>query len=414
MLGPDPERMGFVKNIFWGNFREELVFPWPQLSPEETARCDQLLAELDEYLRNEHPTIQIDRDQEIPDWVIRRFFEIGVLGMIIPTEYGGRDLGITSYNRVLERIGYTCGSTAVMVSAHLSIGCGALMLFGNEQQQQRYLPLMATEMLSAFCLSEPNVGCDAAGQESRCELSANGEHYILNGEKWYVTSGNLADFFWFQGRIPDEDEDALFLVDQGTAGIEITANPKFSHTYAAHHPTYRFTDVRVSAAQRVGQSGDGMSYTRSWFRHERLMIGARSCGAAARLIEDAMEFAKNRTVDGLPLSEKQAIQFMLADCTTELYAARLMTYDAARSWDRGDDLKAQHARCSMTKLYVSEMANRVADRAVQIFGGRGYMRENVAERFFRELRVDRIWEGTSEIQRLIIARSLLKRGLDGM
>ncbi len=144
------------------------------------------------------------------------------------------------------------------------------------------------------------------------------------------------------------------------------------------------------------------------------MIGARSCGACARLIEEATAFASERILDGAPLAEKQAIQFMLADSATELYAARLMTYDAARAADRGDDLKALHTRCSMVKLYVSEVANRIADRAVQIFGGRGYMRENVAERFFRELRVDRIWEGTSEIQRLIIARSLLKRGLDGM
>ena len=151
MLGPDPERMGFVKNVFWGNLREELVFPYPQVSADETARCDQLLAALDDYLRKEHPTIQIDRDQEIPEWAIRRLFEIGVLGMIIPTEYGGGGFSITSYNRVLERIGYTCGSTAVMVSAHLSIGCGALSLFGTTQQKERYLHRMATEMLSAFC-----------------------------------------------------------------------------------------------------------------------------------------------------------------------------------------------------------------------------------------------------------------------
>jgi alkylation response protein AidB-like acyl-CoA dehydrogenase len=157
-----------------------------------------------------------------------------------------------------------------------------------------------------------------------------------------------------------------------------------------------------------------MSYTHSWFRHERLMIGARSCGAAARLIEDAMAFAKERIVDGEPLSEKQLIQAMFADCITELWAGRLMTYEAAEAIDRGEDVKSLHARCSVVKLYVSEMANRVADRALQIFGGRGYMRENVAERFFRELRVDRIWEGTSEIQRLIIARALMKRGLTGM
>jgi len=144
------------------------------------------------------------------------------------------------------------------------------------------------------------------------------------------------------------------------------------------------------------------------------MIAARSCGAAARLIEDAMRFAQGRTVDGMPLVEKQAIQFMLADSATELWAARLMTFEAAAAHDRINDLKQLHNRCSMVKLYASEMANRVADRAVQIFGGRGYMRENVAERFFRELRVDRIWEGTSEIQRLIIARGLQKRGLDDL
>jgi len=214
--------------------------------------------------------------------------------------------------------------------------------------------------------------------------------------------------------VRNEDDEALFLVDQGTPGVDMIANPLFSHTYAAHHPTYRFENVRVPEALRVGQPGEGMAYTHSWFRHERLMIGARSCGAAARLIDDVTDFASNRIVNGEPLSEKQAIQFMLADCVTELWAARLMTFEAAKASDEGENLKAVHNRCSMVKLYVSEAANRIADRAVQIFGGRGYMRENVAERFFRELRVDRIWEGTSEIQRLIIARNLLKRGLDEM
>jgi alkylation response protein AidB-like acyl-CoA dehydrogenase len=271
---------------------------------------------------------------------------------------------------------------------------------------------MRGEKKDCYAITEAGPGSDVSGLEATAVR--DGDEYVLSGEKWYVTSGNLSTFMWFQANLPDEDDEALFLVDSDTAGIEIIANPKFSHTYASHHPTYLFKDVRIPAAQRVGQPGDGMAFTHSWFRHERLMIGARSCGAMARLIEDTMAFANERIIDGAPLSEKQAIQFMLADCATELYAARLMTYDAARAADDGADLKTQHSRCSMVKLYVSEAANRVADRAVQIFGGRGYMRENVAERFFRELRVDRIWEGTSEIQRLIIARSLLKRGLDGM
>ena len=283
----------------------------------------------------------------------------------------------------------------------------------SERQIEEYiLPMVHGLRKDCYAITEAESGSDVANLKSTAKKIDSG--YVLNGEKWFVTSANLADFFWFQAYLPDEDEDALFLVDKDTAGIEMIASPLFSHTYAAHHPTYLFKDVRVEDYHRVGKPGDGMSYTHSWFRHERLMIGARCCGAAARLIEEAKDFADIRIVDGSPLSEKQAIQFMLADSATELWASRLMTYEAAAADDDEMDVKTLHNRCSMVKLFVSEAANRIADRAVQIFGGRGYMRENVAERFFRELRCDRIWEGTSEIQKLIIARSLNKRGLDGM
>ena len=171
-----------------------------------------------------------------------------------------------------------------------------------------------------------------------------------------------------------------------------------------------FDDVRVPASQLIGEEGAGMSFTYAWFRYERLMIAARCCGAAERLIEEATAFARERVQFGRPIIENQAISHMLADSVTELWAARLMTYRLAENIDADVDVKIQHAQCSMAKLYASEMAGRVADRAVQIFGGRGYMRENVAERFWREVRVDRIWEGTSEIQREIVADQLVKRG----
>lgn len=339
----------------------------------------------------------------------QRAIELGFTAIDVPKSHGGLELSMESQVALWEQLGRVTNALSWCFSEPQSWMFEAC---SDAQIDQYILPMMRGELKDCYAITESGPGSDIAGLEATA--TRDGDDYILNGEKWYVTSGNLADYFWFQARLPDEDDEALFLVDQGTDGIEIIANPKFSHTYAAHHPTYLFKNVRVPASKRVGDPGDGMAYTHSWFRHERLMIGARSCGAAARLIEEAMAFANERIIDGAPLSEKQAIQFMLADSATELYASRLMTYDAARSADRGDDLKTQHSRCSMVKLYVSEMANRVADRAVQIFGGRGYMRENVAERFFRELRVDRIWEGTSEIQRLIIARSLLKRGLDGM
>jgi alkylation response protein AidB-like acyl-CoA dehydrogenase len=339
----------------------------------------------------------------------KRAIELGFTEIDVPKSHGGRQLSMEAQVALWEQLGRVTNALSWCFPEPQEWMFEACT---PEQIKKYLLPMMRGEKKDCYAITEAGPGSDVSGLEATA--TRDGEDYLLNGEKWYVTSGNFADFFWYQARVSEENEDALFLIDKGTPGIEITATPVFSHTYASHHPTYNFENVRVPATQRVGQPGDGMAFTRSWFRHERLMIGARSCGAAARLIEDAMAFANERIVDGLPLSEKQLIQTMLADSATELYASRLMTYDAARAADRGEDIKVLHSRCSMVKLYVSEMANRVADRAVQIFGGRGYMRENVAERFFRELRVDRIWEGTSEIQRLIIARSLLKRGLDGM
>jgi len=366
----------------------------------------------DEYLQPHEVEAELN-DGELPAEITRRnkkrAIELGFSAIDVPKQYGGLELSMEEQVAIWEQLGRVTNALSWCFSEPQSWMFDAC----TDDQIKRYiLPMMRGELKDCYAITESGPGSDVAGLEATAVR--DGDDYILNGEKWYVTSANHADFFWFQAKVPDEDGDALFLVDQGTAGVEITATPTFSHTYAAHHPTYEFKNVRVPAAQRVGAGGDGMAYTHSWFRHERLMIGARCCGAAARLIEEAMAFANERIVDGAPLSEKQAIQFMLADSATELWASQLMTYEAARADDRREDVKVLHSRCSMVKLYSSEMANRVADRAVQIFGGRGYMRENVAERFFRELRVDRIWEGSSEIQRLIIARSLVKRGLTRM
>jgi alkylation response protein AidB-like acyl-CoA dehydrogenase len=336
-----------------------------------------------------------------------RAIELGFSAMDVPKSHGGLELPIVEQVAVWEQLGRVTNGLSWCFAEPQSWMFEAC---SKRQIEEYVLPLMRGEKHDCYAITEAGPGSDVAALEATAERDGDG--YRLNGEKWFVTSANLADYFWFQARLPEEGGEALFFVDQGTSGIEMTASPLFSHTYAAHHPTYRFNDVHVPAADRVGPSGEGMAYTLSWFRRERLMIAARCCGAAARLIEEAREFALEREVGGQPLAERQAIQFMLADSATELWAARLMTFEAAAAHDRGDDVKRLHNRCSMAKLYASEMANRVADRAVQIFGGRGYMRENVAERFFRELRVERIWEGTSEIQRLIIARGLNKRGLE--
>jgi acyl-CoA dehydrogenase len=381
-----------------------------QLSSEAIAWQRKARGYADEYLQPYEVEAEMNHGVLPPEIVSRqknRAIELGFSAIDVPETYGGLELSMVEQVAIWEQLGRVTNALSWCFSEPQKWMFEAC---SEEQIEQFVLPMMRGEKKDCYAITESGPGSDVSGIEATAVKS--GEDYVLNGEKWYVTSANFADFFWFQAIVPDEGDDALFLVDKDAEGVELIASPLFSHTYAAHHPTYRFRDVVVPANRRVGSSGDRMAYTKSWFRHERLMIGARCCGAAARLIEEASDFARERTADGEPLIEKQAIQFMLADSATELWAARLMTFEAAAAHDRDDDLKRLHNRCSMVKLYVSEMANRVADRAVQIFGGRGYMRENVAERFFRELRVDRIWEGTSEIQRLIIARGLQKRGLD--
>jgi acyl-CoA dehydrogenase len=338
--------------------------------------------------------------------------EHGFSAMDVPKAHGGQDLRVIEQVAVWEELGRVTNALCWCFSEPHRWMFEACT---REQLERYVLPLMTGKRKECYAITESGPGSDVNSIQATARRTPAG--YALNGEKWYVTSANHADYFIFQAQLadgPHAGNHALFFVDQGTPGIELVRTPAFSHTFSDHHPIYRFHDVAVPESARLGQEGDGMKYSHSWFRRERLMIAARCCGAAARLIEEAREFASQRLIGGEPLIEKQMIQAMLADSVTELWAARLMVYEAAAAHDRGDDLKQLHARCSMVKLYASEMANRVCDRVLQIFGGRGYMRENSVERFFRELRVDRIWEGANEVQRLIIARALQKRGLEEM
>ena len=335
---------------------------------------------------------------------------IGLHALRIPKEHGGQGLSALEQAVIAEQIGRVTNALGWCYSSTPPWMLEACA--GNEHQMKSWvLPNIRDERHECYAITEEHAGSDV--DAIRATARRDGDHYVLSGEKWHVTSANHADHFIFQAKIAGgahAGSHALFFVDMDTPGVTLVRTPAYSHSYAAHHPIYRFEEVRVPAANRIGEEGDGMGFTYSWFRYERLGIAARCCGAAARLIEEATAFAKGRQQFGEPIANFQAVQFMLADSRTELWAARLMTYRTAEAIDAGEDVKVLHAQCSMAKLYASEMANRVADRAVQIFGGRGYMRENVAERFFRELRVDRIWEGTSEIQRLIIANGIYKRG----
>ena len=337
--------------------------------------------------------------------------DLGLSSMDMPKKMGGQELSNLHQVAVWEVLGR---STNALTWCFSEPQAWMLEACSEEQIKKYILPIMDGSRHECYAITESESG-------SELDVSATAKKvdggYIVNGEKWYVTGANHADFFFIQAVIHDGDDeigDALFFLDMDQEGIEHVRTPLFSHTFDSHHPIYKFNDVFIPEENLIGSEEDGMSYSLAWFRRERLMIAARCCGAAARLIEEASEFAQERNVKGGLLSKQQAIQFMLADSVTELWAARLMLYETAMAHDRGDDLKALHYRCSAVKLFASEMANKVADRVVQIFGGRGYMREFAAERFYRELRVDRIWEGTSEVQRLIIAGGLLKKGLKNL
>ncbi len=404
MLGPDPTTMGYIKNLFWGNLREELVLPFPEVSAEETARCDQLLAELDAYLRNEHPHHEIDEKQEIPDWCIKRLFDIGVMGMIIPKEHGGGGFGITSYNRVLERIGMTCGSTAVLVSAHQSIGCGALNLFGSEEQKKKYLPRMATDTLSAFCLSEPNVGCDAGGQETRCEVTEDGEHYIINGEKKWATSGALAGLFTVMCNQMIEDPKTgkpkkkvtAIICTPDMEGVDIfSRNRSKCGIRGTWQARIRFTNVKVPRANLLHKEGKGLNVALTCLNYGRCTLSAGMVGAGRAAYEQATKWAQYRYQFDRPIGEFEQMQEKVARMAAYCYAMDSMLYMTTGIVDRGDeDIMLETAIC---KVFCSDIGFRTTDLALQIMGGEGYMTENVVERMWRDSRINIIVEGANEV-----------------
>jgi len=400
LLGPEPTEMGFVKNLFWGRIREDLVFPYPDaISASEKAECDRLLAALEDYLRNEHPSMQIDQDQEIPRWVIDKLFNLGVLGMTISKEYGGLGMGITSYNRILETIGKYCGSTAVLVSAHQSIGCKALMLFGTDEQKKRWLPHLAKDWLSAFCLSEPNVGCDAGGQETRCELSEDGSHYILNGEKKWATSGAIASLFTVmckQKMSDGKDKVTALVCTPDMEGIDIyQKNRSKCGIRGTWQARIRFKNVRVPKENLMHKEGRGLNVALTCLNYGRCTLSAGMLGGAKRSMDQAIRWSQTRYQFGDALYDKDLVKKRVAHMAALVYAMDAVLYATTGFLDRSDqDIMVETAVC---KTFCSEMGWRVVNDALQIMGGESYMTENEVERVFRDSRINLIVEGSNDL-----------------
>ncbi len=282
---------------------------------------------------------------------------------------------------------------------------------GTDQQKERFLrPAAGGERRDAYAITEESAGSDP--HMVRTSARRDGEDWIIDGEKWHVTSGDVADFFILHTVVDgDPSKPTTFLVDKDTPGVRLVRTPKYMHTFVFEHPIYAFEGVRVGDDCRLGEVGEGYELTKDWFVEERLMIGARTMGAAARALNLSLAFAKEREQFGAAIVTFQSIEFMLADMAAEIMAAKSLLYRVCWEAARGGLVRKRlHAEASAVKLVCSETAGRVIDKAVQIFGGRGYMREFPVERLYREIRVDRIWEGTSEIQRTVIGNELRKRG----
>jgi butyryl-CoA dehydrogenase len=283
----------------------------------------------------------------------------------------------------------------------------------DEAQRERYLlPGIRGERRDCVAVTERDAGSDPTAIASTAERRAGGG-YTLNGEKWFVTVGDVADYMIVLANVMPERAPTLFLVDKDTPGVRVLRTPRYMHTFVYEHPEFAFEDVALGADAVLGEVGQGYELTRDWFVEERLMIAARAIGAAERALRAAVEWADGRDQGGR-LLEHQLIQGMVADSVVDIATNRALVRQVAWEADHGLDRRLLHGKAAVVKLSASEAAGRVVDRALQIHGGRGYMRENPCERLYRDLRVDRIWEGTSEIQRLIIGNEVTKRGLDGV
>ena len=344
----------------------------------------------------------------------------GLQAINTPAEYGGAGLSVLEQVVVQDELGKLTNALWDTVWRPANP-----LTHATPEQRVRYLvPGARGERRDAVAITEPGAGSDPSTIATTAVPDGSGDNagYVINGEKWFVTVGDVADFLIVLANVPGTGPGSgptMFLVDTDTPGVRIARVPRFTHTFVYEHPEFEFNDVRVGADAVLGGVGQGYELTRDWFTEERLMIGARTIGAAERALTLATEWAKARVQGGARLIDRQLIQGMIADSVLDIATNRALTHQVAWEFDNSDLTdqtvrKTLHAKAATVKLAASEASNRVADRCQQIFGGRGYIRDYPVERLWRELRVDRIWEGTSEIQRLVIANEVDKRGLAGL
>lgn len=351
---------------------------------------------------------QWDRENKLPDEMITKLAEVGFLGLRVPPEYDGAGIGMLGTAVIIEELARHCGGTALVVAAHNGLCCAHLQLAGNEEQKKQYLPPLARgEMLGAWALTEPDSGSDAAALKTTAAL--DGDQWVINGSKMFITNGDVAGVFVVTARTdPDAPKHkgiSVFVVPRETNGLIIGPKEDKMGVRASGTVPLTFDNLRVPKENLVGELHKGFYDVLQILDRGRITIGALSVGLARGALEEAVTYAGQRQQFGKRLIDHQAIQFMLADMSTEIDAARLLVHKAAGLQDAGRSTKRESA---VAKLFASEMATRACLNAVQILGGYGYIKEFPVERYLRDAKLCEIGEGSSQIQRLIIAQSLLE------
>jgi len=348
-----------------------------------------------------------DQTKEFPAKNLRKMGELGLMGMMVPPKYKGAGADTLSYVLALQEVAYACASTAVVMSVHNSIVCETINRFGTEEQKQAYLkPLATGEVIGAFALTEPHAGSDPVSQVTKARRDGN--HYIIHGTKRFITSGENAGVIIVTAKTDKTKRHkgiSAFIVEKGTLGFTVGKTEQKMGLCASDTTDLVFEDCLISADNLLGEEGDGFKIAMTALDGGRIGIAAQSVGLAQAALDAAVSYAKEREQFGQPISKFQGLRWMLADMATELEAARQLTFAAAAKKDRGERYTMQ---ASIAKLFASEMVNDVTAKALQIHGGYGYIKEYPVERFYRDARVFTIYEGTSEIQRVVIANHLLE------
>jgi butyryl-CoA dehydrogenase len=348
-----------------------------------------------------------DKTKEFPADNLKKLGELGLMGMMIPPEYGGSGADTVSYVLALAEVAYACASTAVVMSVHNSIVCESVLRYGTDDQKEKYLKQMATgEMIGAFALTEPNAGSDPSRQTTKAVLE--GDSYVLNGTKRFTTTGKNAGIIIVTAKTDEAARHkgiSAFLIEQGTPGLKAGPLEDKMGLRASDTTDLILEDCRIPAANRLGNEGDGFLIAMTGLDGGRIGIAAQSVGVAKAAFDAAVQYSREREQFGQSISKFQGLRWMIADMATEIEAARLMMLSAAEMKDNGENYTLQ---ASMAKLYASEMVNRITPKAIQIHGGYGFTKEYPVERYYRDARVFTIYEGTSEIQRVVISNQILK------